>query len=135
VLDVLLEFRSPFDPDDVVKQISDTLKQWGISETVADAYAAGWPISSFAKHGITLTHASLNKSEIYVNVVPLFTSARVRLLNIQRMVDQLCGLKRKVGQGGREIVDHPRNAHDDLANSVCGLLWRLSPSVPGIIRR
>jgi hypothetical protein len=46
------------------------------------------------------------------------------------MVDQLCGLKRKVGQGGREIVDHPRNAHDDLANAVCGVLWRLSPGGP-----
>jgi hypothetical protein len=66
---------------------------------VADAYAAGWPISAFAKHGIGLSHASLSKSEIYVNVVPLFTSGRVRLLNHQRMVDQLCGLKRKLRQG------------------------------------
>jgi hypothetical protein len=130
VLDALLEFRPPFDPDDVVKRVSDTLKQWGISHIVADAYAAGWPISAFAKHGISLSHASLTKSEIYVHVVPLFTSGRVRLLNHPRMIDQLCALRRKVGQSGREIVDHPRNAHDDLANAVCGLLWRLSPSGP-----
>jgi hypothetical protein len=130
LLDALLEYRPPFDPDDVVRQAADTLKQWGISDVVADAYAAGWPISAFAKHGITLTHASLNKSEIYVHVVPLFTSGRVRLLNNQRMIDQLCALRRKVGSSGREIVDHPRNSHDDLANSVCGVLWRLSPSGP-----
>jgi hypothetical protein len=65
-----------------------------------------------------------------VHVVPLFTSGRVKLLNNQRMVDQLCALRRKVGQGGRESVDHPRNQHDDLANAACGLLWRLSPSGP-----
>ena len=130
VLDVLLEYRPPFDPDEVVKLAAENLKQWGIGDVVADAYAAGWPISAFAKHGIGLSHASLSKSEIYVNVVPLFTAGRVRLLNHQRMVDQLCGLKRKVGQGGREIVDHPRNAHDDLANAVCGVLWRLSPGGP-----
>jgi hypothetical protein len=131
VLDALLEYRPPFDPDDIVKRISETLKQeWGISELVADVYAAGWPISAFAKHGITLTHASLSKSEIYVHVVPLFTSGRVRLLNNQRMVDQLFALRRKVSPNGREIVDHPRNQHDDLANAACGVLCRLSPSGP-----
>jgi hypothetical protein len=130
VLDALLEFQPPFDPDTVVKQISDTLKRWGISEAVSDAYAAAWPISAFARHGISLTHASLSASEIYVHVIPQFTSGRVRLLNHQRLIDQLCALKRKVGQAGREIVSHPRNQHDDLANSVCGLLWRLSPGGP-----
>ena len=74
-------------------------------------------------------HASLTKSEIYLHVLPLFTARRVDLLDVPRLVDQLCGLKRKVGQGGRESVDHPRGGHDDLANSVCGLLWRLSPTV------
>jgi hypothetical protein len=126
----VLEYQPPFDPDVVVKQASDTLKRWGISDIVSDAYGAGWVISAFAKHGIGLSHASLSKSEIYVHVVPLFTAARVRLLNNQRLVDQLCALKRKVGEGGREIVDHPRNAHDDVANAVCGLLWRLSPGGP-----
>jgi hypothetical protein len=130
LLDALLEYRPPFDPDSVVKQVAETLGQWGISDVVADAYAAGWPISAFAKHGIGLSHASLSKSEIYVHAVPLFTSGRVRLLSHPRMIDQLCALRRKVGQSGREIVDHPRNAHDDLANAVCGVLWRLSPSGP-----
>jgi hypothetical protein len=130
VLDALFEYRPPFDPDLVVKQAADALKEWGVSEIVADNYAAAWPVSAFAKHGITLTHASLSRSEIYVHVVPLFTSGRVKLLNNQRMIDQLCALRRKVGPSGREIVDHPRNQHDDLSNSACGVLWRLSPSGP-----
>lgn len=130
ILDALLEYRPPFDPDVIVKQACGVLAQWGISEIVSDAYGAGWVISAFAKHGMTLTHASFNKSEIYVHVVPQFMSGRVRLLNNQRLVDQLCSLKRKVGQGGREIVDHPRNQHDDVANAACGLLWRLSPGGP-----
>jgi hypothetical protein len=131
VLDAVFEERPPFDPDIIVERASNTLKEWGITELVADAYAAGWPISAFARYGITLTHATLNKSEIYIHTVPLFTSGRVRLLDIPRLIDQLCALRRKVGQGGREIVDHPtRNSHDDVANSVAGLLWRLSPSGP-----
>jgi hypothetical protein len=131
VLDAVFEERPPFDPDIIVERASNTLKEWGINELVADAYAAGWPISAFARYGITLTHATLNKSEIYIHTVPLFTSGRLRLLDLPRLIDQLCALRRKVGQGGREIVDHPtRNSHDDVANSVAGLLWRLSPSGP-----
>jgi hypothetical protein len=130
VVDAVIEERPPFDPDTVVERVSLALQEWGINELVADAYAAGWPISAFARHGVTLTHATLNKSEIYIHCVPLFTSGRLRLLDIQRLIDQFCALRRKVGQGGRESVDHPRNAHDDVANAVAGLLWRLSPSGP-----
>jgi hypothetical protein len=32
-----------------------------------------------------------------------------------------------VGTGGRESVDHPKGAHDDIANAVAGVLWKLSP--------
>jgi len=57
----------------------------------------------------------------------LFTASRVELVDCPRLIDQLCGLRRKVGSGSRETVDHLRNGHDDIANSVCGLLWRLAP--------
>jgi len=54
------------------------------------------------------------------------------MLDHQRALDQLSGLKRKLGQGGREIIDHPKGAHDDLANCVAGVLWRLTPVKPKI---
>jgi hypothetical protein len=46
---------------------------------------------------------------------------------VPRLVDQFCGLRRKVGSGSRETVDHLRAQHDDLCNAVSGLLWRLAP--------
>src|SRR5258705_9236438 len=55
---------------------------------------------------------------------------RVSLAESQPSNDPVGGLKRKVGQGGREIVEHNRNSHDDLATAICGLLWRLSPRGP-----
>jgi hypothetical protein len=40
-----------------------------------------------------------------------------------KMVAQLCGLERRTTRGtGRDIVDHPPNAHDDLINAVAGAL-------------
>jgi hypothetical protein len=35
-------------------------------------------------------------------------------------------LERVVHRGGRDSVDHPRNGHDDFANSCCGCLRLLS---------
>jgi hypothetical protein len=127
VVDALLEVAPPFDTDEIVERCATILKQWGISEITADHYAAGWVVSAFQRHGISVTHNAISTSDIYVNVIPQFMSKRVRLLNHQRSVDQLCGLRRKVGQGGREIVTHPANSHDDLAAAICGLLWRLAP--------
>ena len=130
VVDALFEAQPPFDTDMVVEKCAVILRQWGIHEITCDHYGAGWVIAAFTRHGISVTHAALSTSEIYVHVIPQFMSNRVRLLNHQRSIDQLCGLKRKVGQGGREIVEHNRNSHDDLATAICGLLWRLSPSGP-----
>jgi len=59
--------------------------------------------------------------------LPLWTAGRVSTLDHQRAVDQLCNLRRRLGQGGKETIFHPRNAHDDLSCVIAGLLWRLTP--------
>jgi hypothetical protein len=129
VIDVLFEVRPPFDPDVVTKQAAQLLLQWGVIDATGDAYAAAWPITAFAKHGIRFHTASLTTSELYLHTLPLWTAARVSMLDVPRAVDQLCNLRRKVGQGGKENISHPRNAHDDLACVIAGLLWRLTPVV------
>jgi hypothetical protein len=54
----------------------------------------------------------------------------VRMCDVSRVVDQLVGLRRKVGQAGQESVVHLGNSHDDLANVVSGLIYRLTPLEP-----
>ena len=132
VVDALFEVRPPFDPDDATAKCAALLRQWNVNHLVGDAYAAMWPVTAFARHGISYQASPLTKSELYLHVLPAFTAARVELLDQPRLVDQFCGLRRKVGQGGRETVDHVRGAHDDCANSVAGLLWRLTPATPAM---
>jgi hypothetical protein len=47
---------------------------------------------------------------------------RAQLLDLKRLVNQLCRLERRTARGGRDLIDHPQHpgAHDDLANAVCG---------------
>jgi hypothetical protein len=129
VVDALLEIRPPFDPDIATARAAELLRQWGLTHIVGDAYAGAWPVTALARHGIVFTHAAKNKSEIYMHSLPLWTSGRVRTLDNPRAVDQLAGLRRKAGSTGRDVVDHMRGSHDDLANVIAGLLWRLSPLV------
>jgi hypothetical protein len=44
------------------------------------------------------------------------------LLDLPRLVSQLCALERRTVRGGRDSIDHPPGAHDDIANSVAGVL-------------
>jgi hypothetical protein len=126
VIDALAEAQPPFDPGEIVERFASILRLWGVNEISCDHYGAAWVISAFQRHGVSVLHNSLSTSDIYVAVVPQFTSKRVRLLNHQRSIDQLCGLRRKI-QNAREVVTHPAQAHDDLAAAICALLWRLSP--------
>jgi hypothetical protein len=54
----------------------------------------------------------------------------VVMCDVSRAVDQLCNLRRKVGQAGQESVAHLGRQHDDLANVVAGVLWLLTPLEP-----
>jgi hypothetical protein len=49
----------------------------------------------------------------------------VRLLDLPRLIGQLVSLERRTARGGRDSIDHAPGAHDDLANSVCGVLVNL----------
>jgi hypothetical protein len=127
ILDAIFVVPPPFDPDAATLRCASFLAPWRVSEVVGDAYGGDWPLTAFARNGVRYSKSPLTKSELYLHVLPLFTAGRVKLLDNPRITDQFCNLRRKVGSGGKESVDHVRGSHDDLANSVAGLLWRLSP--------
>jgi hypothetical protein len=43
------------------------------------------------------------------------------LLDDARLIHQLCALERRTARGGRDSIDHPPGAHDDLVNAVAGV--------------
>jgi hypothetical protein len=121
-LDCLIERRAPFNPDAVTAEMAQTLKSYGLNSCTGDRYAAQWVVQSFAKHGITYQHSLRDRSAIYGEVLPLFTSGRARLLDNRRLVAQFASLERRTSAAGRDRIDHPPNMHDDLSNSAAGAL-------------
>jgi len=43
-----------------------------------------------------------------------------------RLIAQIVGLERRVSRAGRDSIDHAPGGHDDLANSVGGVVGAIS---------
>ena len=123
VLDCTRERRPPFSPGGVVAEFAETLRAYGGVTTIkGDRYGGAWPEQEFRKHGVRYEPAERPKSDLYRKLLPLINSRRVELLDDPKLVAQLGGLERRVGRGGRDSIDHPPGAHDDLANACAGVL-------------
>jgi hypothetical protein len=130
LIDALWEAVPPFNPLDVVKGHADALKYWRCDTVMGDDYGGGMVASMFAKHGIHYQSCPLTAPQLYLHALPAWTSKMVVMCDVSRAVDQLCNLRRKVGQAGQESVVHLGRQHDDLANVVSGLIYRLTPLEP-----
>jgi hypothetical protein len=121
VIDAIREIRPPFSPEAAVEELSALMASYRVTRVTGDRWGGEWPREQFRKHGITYEVAKEPKSTIYQNVLPLLNSGRLRLLDHQRLIGQLCSLERRTSRGGKDSIDHPPNAHDDIANAVCGV--------------
>jgi hypothetical protein len=124
VLDCVLEIRAPFNSVSATQQISDLLKSYGITSTVGDKYASGWPIDAFASFGVRYQHSERDRSAIYSDCAPLFTSGRIKLVDNRRLVSQFCSLERRTHPSGRDRIDHGPGGSDDVCNAAAGALVR-----------
>lgn len=132
VLDCLRERKAPFSPENVVEEFCAVLASYGLTHVTGDKYAGEWPKEQFRKRGITYQVSHPTRSEIYRDLLPVLNSGKADLLDSDRLVSQLVGLERRVSRGGREMIDHAPNAHDDLANAAAGVigLCRAKPEAP-----
>lgn len=118
MLDCLIEVRPPFNPIEAVTTVGALLRSYDLKEVTGDAYAADWVVSAFANIGVTYQHSERNRSEIYRDAMPLFTSGRARILDNQKLISQFGSLERKTSSMGKDKIDHGPNGHDDLCNAA-----------------
>jgi hypothetical protein len=120
VADLLLEYRPPFDPHDVVTRIAREVKAYGVEKVTGDNFGADWVARCFITCGLRYTKSDKPKSGLYTELLPRLTSREVELPDNPRLVDQLAGLERRVRAGGRDVIDHAPGGHDDLSNALAG---------------
>jgi hypothetical protein len=110
----------------VVAEIATTLRQYGIREIVGDRFAGQWSRQEFQRAGITYRNPEItrdgrtiyvDRSTAYLEVGPLFLQGLVDLLDHADQQREFQRLERRARVGGGDVVDHPKNGHDDYANS------------------
>jgi hypothetical protein len=75
-------------------------------------------VSAFAQHEIDYQLSERDRSKIYADCLPLFTSGRARLLDSPRLVNQFASLERRTSSLGRDRIDHGVGGSDDTANAA-----------------
>jgi hypothetical protein len=125
VLDAIREVRAPFSPEDAVAEFARLSRDYHITKIEGDHYAGEWAVERFAKFGIQYELSGKAKSTLYTDLVPLINSRRIDLLDNVKLINQLCALERRTARGGRDSIDHPAGAHDDIANAVAGVAFSI----------
>jgi hypothetical protein len=123
VIDLIREVRPPFSPGQVVVDFARALDTYKVRRVYGDRYAGEWVREPFSKRGIHYEPCPQPKSDLYQGLLPLLNSGAISLLDHPRSINQLSTLERRVTRGGRDSIDHPPAAHDDVANAVAGAAW------------
>ncbi len=122
VLDCVRAWAPPFDPAAVIAEAAVLVKSYGVSEIHGDKYAAEFVVSAWRQQGCRYTASKRDRSTIYLDLLQLINSQAVRLLEHDLLRRELLSRERRRGAAGKDRVDHPRSAHDDVANSAAGAL-------------
>jgi hypothetical protein len=121
VVDALREIPAPHDPESAADEMCRLLATYRVHRVTGDRYAGRWTAQAFEKRGVEYQHSDLSKSQAYSDALPRINAKTIRLLDLDRCVNQLCALERRTTRGGRDSIDHPANGSDDVANAVAML--------------
>jgi hypothetical protein len=122
ILDLIREWFAPLNPFQVASEIAALLREYRLTEVTGDDYGKRWVSDGYGQIGITRRKSDLDRSGIYLNVLPLFTSGRAWLLDNPRLVNQFAALERRTFPSGKDRINHDRAGHDDLCNAAAGAL-------------
>jgi hypothetical protein len=123
ILDAVRSWTPPFSHASVIVEACAFLKTYRITSTTGDRYSAEFCAEQFKLNGMTFEPSERNRSEIYLELLPLVNSERTVLLDQPDLLRELRGLERRRGGNGKDKVDHRgAGSRDDVANACSGAL-------------
>lgn len=129
ILDRLVVVKPPFNPNAVIAGFCQLARSYGCRVVTGDNYAAEFVAEAFRANGMNYMKSELNKSALYLELIPKMCSGEVELLDFEPLINQLANLERRTRSGGKDIVDHPPSGHDDAANAAAGAIFHASKTI------
>jgi hypothetical protein len=118
-IDAIRVFKPPFSPEAVIADKVRLFKSYKISKVFGDRWAKGLVPEAYGRYGMRYEEARA-KGDLYIDLLHLLNSQRIRLLDHKQSFNELLALERRTHFGGRETIDHPQGGHDDAANALAG---------------
>lgn len=132
VLEAIRVWTPPFSPERVIAEACEFFKRFRVTTVRGDRYASEYNAEQFRKNGLSYEPSELNRSEIYLELLPLVHSGRAVLLDHPELLRELRGLERRRGISGKDRVDHRAGARDDIANAAAlALVMAHQPAFQG----
>jgi hypothetical protein len=113
--------RRSKNPEGTVAEAAHLLHRYGVFSVRGDRYSAEWSREAFRKRGIAYEWSELDKSALFLELLPIINSGTIELPDDDQLLRELRGLERRRGSSGRDRVDHRAGEHDDRANVVAGV--------------
>lgn len=126
VLDALRAWPAPFNPSGVVAEAAGFLRRYRVIRVTGDRFGGMWPVEAFRGHGVSYESADLDRSALYLELLPVVNAGAVELLDLPDLLRELRGLERRRGPSGRDRVVPAPHDHDDRANVVAGVVSLLA---------
>ncbi len=126
VLDVVRSWESPFNPSGVVSEAADLLRRYGVGRVTGDGYGAELIAELFRQHRIDYDATIPNRSELFLELLPVVNAGAVALPDLPPLLRELRGLERRRGVTGRDRVVPSPHEHDDRACAVAAVVYRLA---------
>jgi hypothetical protein len=121
IIDKVEVVHPPFSPEVTTEFISKIIKSYSCHQVTGDRYAGNWVRNSFERNGITYKVSEKAKTQLYQDLIPEINSGRIEFPPHEALKRELMNLERRTSRTGRIQIDHPPNAHDDIANACAGL--------------
>lgn len=119
-VELVRAWPAPHNPEVVIAEAAAILRSYGCSSVTSDRYAGQFPARVLERHRIALRVSELDRSALYVELLPRVLSQTVTIPNDPALLRELRGLERRRGFAGKDRVDHRPGSHDDLANALAG---------------
>jgi hypothetical protein len=119
-IDAIREIQPPFSPEAVINEFAALCRSYRVRKIVGDKYAGEFPRELFRKRNVQYQCADKTASDLFRDLLPLLNSGRIVLPKSDRLVNQICGLERRVARSGKDSIGHSPGSHDDLANAAAG---------------